>query len=81
MAKEWPVCYHDILKSTCMVCSFPEQARELVDRVIEACAELALAQPYYPDTKTGRRQQWVKEQIAAAIRALDRNELLKGRNV
>jgi hypothetical protein len=35
----------------------------------EACARLAEAQPYYPDTHTGMRQQWVKDQIAAAIRA------------
>jgi hypothetical protein len=35
----------------------------------EACARLAEAQPYYPDTHTGMRQQWVKTQIAAAIRA------------
>jgi hypothetical protein len=33
------------------------------------CARLAEAQPYYHDTHTGMRQQWVKTQIAAAIRA------------
>lgn len=47
-----------------------EQAREAGRREErEACARLAEAQPYYPDTHTGMRQQWVKEQIAAAIRA------------
>ena len=25
-------------------------------------------QPYYPDTHTGMRQQWVKDQILAALR-------------
>ena len=35
----------------------------------EACARLAEAQVFYPDTHTGMRQQWVKEKIAAAIRA------------
>lgn len=35
----------------------------------EACAKLAEEQPYYPDTNVGMRQQWVKDQIAAKIRA------------
>lgn len=40
------------------------------EALIERCALIAEAQPYYPDTHTGTRQQWVKEQIAAKIRAL-----------
>jgi hypothetical protein len=35
----------------------------------EACAKVAEAQELYYDTHTGTRQIWVKEQIAAAIRA------------
>ena len=41
-------------------------AREMQER----CAKIAKAQPYYPDTKIGMRQQWVKDQIEAKIRAL-----------
>jgi hypothetical protein len=43
--------------------------RAAVEEEREGCARLAEAQPYYPDTHTGMRQQWVKDQIAAAIRA------------
>jgi len=41
-----------------------------VVEAIEACARIALAQPYYPDTNVGVRQEWVKRQIAASILAL-----------
>ena len=43
--------------------------RMAVELEREACATLAEAQSFFPDTHTGARQQWVKEQIAAAIRA------------
>lgn len=39
-------------------------------RGVEDAAKVAEAQPFYPDTHTGMRQQWVKDQIAAAIRSL-----------
>jgi hypothetical protein len=35
----------------------------------EAILAIVEAQPFYPDTHTGMRQQWVKDQIAAKIRA------------
>lgn len=35
-----------------------------------AAADIALAQPYFPDTVTGKRQEWVKQQIAEKILAL-----------
>lgn len=34
----------------------------------EQAARIAERQEFYPDTKVGMRQQWVKDQIAAAIR-------------
>ncbi len=34
---------------------------------LRAAARVALTQPFFPDTVTGKRQQWVKEQIAEAI--------------
>lgn len=37
-------------------------------QAFEEAAQVAEAQAYYPDTHTGMRQQWVKNQIAAAIR-------------
>jgi hypothetical protein len=49
-------------------------------------AAIARAQPFYPDTTTGRRQAWMREQIALAIespdgkapeRGLDQAELLE----
>lgn len=43
--------------------------REAVSEEREECAKVAEEQTYYPDTHTGTRQQWVKDQIAAAIRA------------
>jgi hypothetical protein len=46
-----------------------EAIRAAVEEEREDCARLAEVQPYYPDTHTGMRQQWVKDQIAAAIRA------------
>lgn len=42
------------------------------DRALEDAANIADEQPYFPDTHTGKRQLWVKEQIAAKIRALKR---------
>ena len=33
----------------------------------QRAAAIARNQPFYPDTHTGMRQQWVKEQIARAI--------------
>lgn len=33
----------------------------------EACLAIVRAQPFYPDTHTGMRQQWVKDQIAEKI--------------
>ena len=41
-------------------------------RGLEEAAKVAESQPYYPDTNIGIRQQWVKDQIAARIRALPR---------
>ena len=39
-------------------------------RVIwEAAARLAELQPFYPDTHTGMRQRWVKDEIARHCRA------------
>lgn len=34
----------------------------------ERCVRIAEEQPYFPDTHTGVRQQWVKDQIAEKIR-------------
>jgi hypothetical protein len=31
------------------------------------CADIAKNQPLYPDTQTGKRQQWVKDRIAEKI--------------
>ncbi len=39
-------------------------------KTIEECAQTAITQPFYHDTKVGMRQQWVKDQIVARIRAL-----------
>jgi hypothetical protein len=33
------------------------------------CLRVVRAQPFYADTHTGLRQQWVKDQIAAKIEA------------
>jgi len=38
--------------------------------VLEEALRIVAAQPFYPDTHTGMRQQWVKTQIAEKIRAL-----------
>jgi hypothetical protein len=49
-----------------------EELKLVVDAmrsVREAAAQVALSQPYAPDTHTGARQEWVKQQIAARIRA------------
>lgn len=40
----------------------------------EACARIAERQPNYPDTKIGMRQDWVKTEIATAIRARSRSQ-------
>ncbi len=37
---------------------------------MEEAAQLALAQPYFPGTNVGKRQQWVKEEIARKAREL-----------
>lgn len=42
--------------------------REEVERERDRCARIAEAQPPFPDTKVGMRQQWVKNQIASSIR-------------
>lgn len=34
------------------------------------CLQIVATQPFYPDTHTGMRQLWVKDQIAEKIRAL-----------
>ena len=39
-------------------------------QVLEEAVQVAEEQVYYPDTNIGMRQQWVKDQIAAKIRAL-----------
>ncbi len=46
-----------------------DAALTAIDVERELCAQVAEAQPFFPDTVTGARQQWVREQIAAAIRA------------
>lgn len=38
--------------------------------LLERCATIALQQPHFADTKVGKRQQWVKEEIAEKILAL-----------
>jgi hypothetical protein len=43
--------------------------RQAVDEEREACAQAAERQALYPGTQRVKRQQWVKAQIAAAIRA------------
>lgn len=45
-----------------------EWVRELLRMEREACARIAEAQPLFPFTKKGLRQEWVKEQIASKIR-------------
>jgi hypothetical protein len=35
----------------------------------EAAIKIVQDQPYYPDTHTGMRQQWVKDQIIEKLRA------------
>lgn len=57
----------------------PAEIREAIPNVLaamretehERCAKIVREQPYYPDTHTGMRQQWVKDQIVAKIEALD----------
>jgi uncharacterized protein YfaP (DUF2135 family) len=39
-------------------------------KAMKEAEKVAEQQPYYPDTHTGMRQQWVKDQIARKIRAL-----------
>src|SRR5258707_5044882 len=39
-------------------------------KTIEECAQTAITQPFYHDTKEEMRQQWVEDQIVARIRAL-----------
>lgn len=34
-----------------------------------AIVQIVRAQPYYPDTNIGMRQQWIKDQIESTIRA------------
>lgn len=43
--------------------------RQAVAEEREACAQVAEGQALYPGTQKVTRQQWVKGQIAAAIRA------------
>ncbi len=56
----------------CPACLAYEVRRlqDAAERMRAACLALVRTQPYYPDTHTGLRQQWVKDQIAAAIDAL-----------
>ena len=56
-------------KSCCAPCTVAVFAA-CQDEVVEECARLAETQAHYPDTVTGARQEWVKDQIAGAIRAL-----------
>lgn len=46
------------------------ELREQLTRFRDECLKLVLAQPFFVDTKLGKRQQWVKEQIHAKILAL-----------
>lgn len=43
--------------------------RQAVEEEREACARAAEAQALYPGTQKVKRQEWLKGQIAAAIRA------------
>lgn len=44
----------------------PDAVKALIDKIIA----IIVAQPYYPDTNIGMRQQWVKDQIIEKIKAL-----------
>lgn len=44
--------------------------KQAAEEMRERAAKVAEAQPFFPDTHTGMRQQWVKDQIAASIRGL-----------
>lgn len=54
-------------------------ARDIIACVIRAavaaererCLDIARTQPNYPDTHTGTRQQWVRDEIARRIRTGD----------
>ena len=45
-------------------------ARAVLEEVLPPILRIVRDQPYYPDTHTGMRQQWVKDQIAEKIMAL-----------
>jgi hypothetical protein len=47
--------------------TFRRMLRAAWRKALEEAAQIARAQPYYPDTKVGMRQQWVKDQIEAGI--------------
>jgi len=45
-------------------------ARAAVETMLPAILQIIHDQPFYPDTHTGMRQQWVKDQIAEKVAAL-----------
>lgn len=47
-----------------------ETVDSLLCDVVEKAARIAESQVFYPDTKIGDRQNWVRKEIARKIRAL-----------
>lgn len=41
--------------------------RDALALALQGAVEIVKAQPYYPDTHTGMRQQWVKDEIARKL--------------
>lgn len=66
------------MSAKCLECGFDsdlldealEEGDEAWNAAIEAAARVAEAQPFYPDTNVGMRQQWVKDEIARKVRSL-----------
>lgn len=81
-AEEWgsciPLAHLKIHGPECVACGIVEIIRRAQEEASaeerEACIRIALSQNYYPDTSVGKRQQWVKERIAAAIRSRGKEE-------
>jgi|SRR5215207_9104058 len=46
------------------------KARAAIETLLPYILQIVRDQPFYPDTHTGMRQQWVKDQIAEKVAAL-----------
>lgn len=51
-----------------------EIARAAIEATIPSILRIVVDQPFYPDTHTGMRQQWVKTEIVRKIAALGKEE-------